>query len=29
MRRFANLFLILFLCDGIVSLADELLMQLT
>jgi len=29
MRRFANLFLILFLCDGIISSADELLLLLT
>jgi hypothetical protein len=29
MRRVANLFLILFLCDGMVSLADELLLLFT
>ena len=29
MRRFANIFLILFLCDGLVSLADELFLFFT
>ncbi|MEJ2157075.1 MAG: hypothetical protein P8X96_17205 [Desulfobacteraceae bacterium] len=29
MRRFANIFLVLFFCDGIVSLADELLLLIT